>query len=140
MSLIKVENRIFRVREDDIAVNWASYDFEEDVANIPNIDEEVRTTLIKTGVKYVPDAVPRIRVSHLLPYDLQSLSALHEELCMNQEIAPCTKVEELVINSLDPKLRRDFVEMRIRMFGALCRMGAQFEETLTMLKQKATTQ
>ena len=141
MSLIKVENSIFRFSEDAIAVNWASYDFEEDVAKIPDIDEEVRSTLIETGVMYVPDAVPRIRVSHLLPYDMQSLSALHEELCMNQKIAPCTAVEELVINSiLDSKLRRDFVKMRIRMFGALCMINTQFNVTLTMLEKEATTQ
>lgn len=139
MSLIEVRNSIYRVGMDDVNVSWASYDFRKDVAGIP--DAEVRTTLLETGVMYIPAATPKIRVSYLLPVGVQGLSALHEELCMNQKIALCPNVEEAVIDLVqDPQLRTDFINTRIRMFGALCMMdesNEQFKATQLLLMQKS---
>jgi hypothetical protein len=87
-----------------------------------------REILLQTGVMYVPTASPQIRVSHSLPFGLQGLSALHEELCMNQKTAGCPDVEEMMIDSIeDPQLLTDFVTTRLRMFGALCMIDGKNE-------------
>lgn len=127
MSLIEVRNRIYPINDSDVRVEWGSYDFTDDVAGIP--DAYLRTALLETGVMYVPAATPMIRVSHALSVELQGLSALHEELCMNQKTASCPDVEAMVIDSIkDPEQQTDFIRTRLRMFGALCVMDASNEQ------------
>lgn len=121
----------------DIPVTWESYDFTNDVSAIPN--KFVRTVLRETGVMYLPAAEPKIRVSHLLDPDLQGYSAAHEELCMEQKMAPCHEVEDMVIDAVPENQRPNFITMRARMFGALCIMdgdNAQFATTLELLQDR----
>ncbi len=138
MPLVEIHDNIYTVNNSEVQVDWAAYDFREDVAGIPNIS--VRTTLEQTGVMYVPATTPAIRVSHLLSIDLQGLSALHEELCMNQKTAACPSVEEQVVDSiLSPQLQTDFITTRIRMFGALCTMdesNKDFKATFEVLSRR----
>jgi hypothetical protein len=135
MSLIEVKKRAFEVSDMSIPVEWASYDFEDDVSGIPIA--AAREILVQTGVMYVSADSPQIRVSHLLSNDLQGLSALHEEMCMNQKTADCPEVEEMVIDSIDDlSIQNDFVASRLQMFGALCMIysnNEQFEATRQVL-------
>ena len=139
MPLVAVQNRIYRANNSVVPVEWASYDFNEDVAQITN--ETIRSTLLEAGVMYVPSASPAIRVSHLLDPEMQGLSALHEELCMSRRAAACPTVEEMVIDSIEsPELQTKFIETRLRMFGALCLMDStnvQFEATRQVLVERA---
>ncbi len=139
MPLLEVHNRLYTVNKNDVAVSWGSYDFSQDVAGI--LDPNVRTILSETGVMYVPTAKPAIRVSHLLQPAIQGLSALHEELCMDQKTAPCPKVEEMVLDSIDsPSLQAEFIATRLRLFGALCLMDQTnelFATTQQLLLQRS---
>jgi hypothetical protein len=127
VSLIEVRNKLYKVNGGDVPVRWGSYDFRKDVAAIPH--SVVREALEQTGVMYVPTADPKIRVSHLLQPNLQGYSALHEELCMNQHVADCTDVEEMVLDSIeDADIRSDFTAARLRMFAALCIMDSSNEQ------------
>ena len=115
MSVYEVHNRIYSIDEKPVEVEWASYDFKKEVAAIPNV--MARQVLLKTGVMYSPKDSPAIRVSHLLPLDIQGFSALHEELCQHQNYPSCPGVEEIVIESIDePRLKRQFIAERLRMF------------------------
>lgn len=122
----------------EVPVIWESYDFASDVAAIPN--QFVRTVLQETGVMYLPTAEPKIRVSHLLDPVLQGYSAAHEELCMEQKMAPCYEVEDMVIDAVPRNQRQNFITMRARMFGALCIMDSnnvQFANTLELLQDRS---
>jgi hypothetical protein len=121
-----------------IDVQWTVTDFTEKVQGIPN--ESIRQTLIETGVMFIGSEPPIIEVSNRLDYDLQSLSALHEELCMIQKVAECHKVEDIIIESMkNEELKPDFIKMRIRMFEALIELSPDvesFKQTYSLLLTK----
>lgn len=119
MPGLAVHNNTYNFKEGNVSVVWQSFDFSPDVAGIPDIF--VRAVMLDSGVMYVAAATPKIRVSSLLDLELQGLSAVHEELCMEQKIDNCAEAEQKVIDSIsDPQLRIRFISTRLRMFGALC--------------------
>lgn len=140
MSELGIHTNPYFVDGDDIPVIWQSYDFSNDVSGLS--DEHVRAVMLDSGVMYVPVADPKIRVSHLLDLDIQGLSALHEELCMERKTARCSVIEETVIDSIsDSDLQIRFINTRLRMFGALCMMDGnnqEFAATHQLLEEIAT--
>ena len=124
--------------QSPIDVQWTATDFTEKVQGIPN--ESIRQTLIETGVMFIGSEPPIIEVSNQLDFDLQSLCALHEELCMIQKIAECHKVEDIIIESMkNEELKPDFIKMRIRMFEALIELNPDaesFKQTYGLLLTK----
>ena len=124
--------------QSPIDVQWTATDFTEKVQGIPN--EPIRQTLIETGVMFIGSEPPIIEVSNQLDFDLQSLCALHEELCMIQKIAECHKVEDIIIESIkNEDLKPDFIKMRLRMFEALIELNPDqesFKQTYSLLLTK----
>jgi len=124
--------------QSPIDVQWTATDFTEKVQGIPN--EQIRQTLIETGVMFIGSEPPIIEVSNQLDFDLQSLCALHEELCMIQKIAECHKVEDIIIESIkNEDLKPDFIKMRLRMFEALIELNPDqesFKQTYSLLLTK----
>lgn len=126
---------------DGVAINvrWKPTDFSSNLQGYPR---GVRKALLECGVMYCQpdeDGV-RIFVSKYLDYELQALSALHEEICMGNGGGKCSLAEATVIDSIDdPQLRENFVNARIRLFTALVEDSphlASYRETLEYLLNK----
>jgi len=129
----------FHIGDREVAPTWESYDFSDDVAGIPNV--HIQSVLTESGVMYIVQADPKIRVSSMLDIALQGYSAAHEELCMEQKVAECSEVEGMVIDAIaDEDLQSEFISMRLRMFGALCLMdktNEQFAATRELLVHRS---
>ena len=141
MSELGIHTEKYHIDGSDVPVTWESYDFSKDVSGIPN--EHIRTVLLDSGVMYVASADPKIRVSNLLDLDLQGLSAAHEELCQEQEVARCSIIEGLVIDAIsNPELRTKFINMRLQMFGALSMLylvNQEFAASRQLLAERSSS-
>ena len=121
-----------------VIARWKSVDMSKYLTHFSA--GEVKDTLQECGV-YIPPNVDEnginIYISNLLDDDLQALSALHEELCVNNGANPCHEVESALVRWItDPCVRNDYLSLRIRMFKAIVEIypeKAEFKTTLDTL-------
>ncbi len=133
-----VVKAVFQFNGTQVAVDFKIADFSSQVNSIKS--ESVSKALMECGVfaTNIPDNDGvRIFVSKYLDDELQSLSALHEVICMNWDDFNCMQAEMAVVTFIsDPDLRERYISMRVRLFKALVELDPsckEFRDTLHAL-------
>lgn len=87
--------------------------------------EDARIPLLDAGVIFSrpdPNEQGVIYVTDKMPDDMQGFSALHEQLCQNENVAPCSQVESSVLDIMTATDRVRYLSLCLPMFVAVCKL------------------